>query len=185
MSGRVKTFTTNQLGTVSMDISKNELKTLVESKNLRYKETEHTILIKNEDDSNMIYCVFNEDTSKMMAVDLGSTELKSINIDDKEHNPDYIKDLTGVTRRNLLWCSRKNTYVELDSTLECNCDAGVKRENCMGAETIQHDVLLGESLVTYIDYGLSTDNTMFCIENNECKAIDYKAIAELDGVDFS
>lgn len=178
MQREVQAFITKELGILGMNTSKHELIEIAKSKNIRYRETPRTITFKNEDKSNMMYFIFSDSLSEIIMVDLCCTELEALIIDDEQYTADYLK-------KELQWshqmkCSYKNAWVPLNNKMDANCSTGIQCAVCSNAGSIKHEAFIGESIITYVDFGDNTDNQMFCIENNYGEHVNYRKIQRED-----
>lgn len=178
MQGRVQAFVTEELGNISMDISKHELMDMLQRKRIRYKHTQRTVTLKNTDKTNMMYFIFSDSLDKIISVDLGCTELVAVVIDDKQYSPEYIRE--NLEWKHTMKCSYRGETVNLDENMNANCSTGLQCRMCSRAESVTHEAFLQKSIITYIDFGESTDNEMFCIENNDGKPVNYKQIQRED-----
>lgn len=185
MQGKVQAFTTKELGTLSMNISKQEIIEVAQKENIEYTETARTVtlLSSDEDIETLAYFILSDDLSEVITADLCDLELTSITIDNLEYSIDEIRNNSEMKRSHKIWCDRKKAFIDLDNSLQCSCSAGVNRENCLGAGEMYHYIYLPESIITYIEYnGYESDNKMFCIENFHGKHVDYKKIQEEDAL---
>ncbi len=185
MQGKVQAFTTRELGTLNMNISKQDIIEVAQKENIEYTETARTVtfLSSDEDIETLAYFIFKDDLSEIITADLCDIELISLTIDDIEYNVDEIRTNDELKRSHKLWCDRKRTFIELDNSLQCSCSAGVSRENCLGAGEMYHYVYLTESIITYVEYNeYESDNKMFCIENFHGEHVDYKKIQDEDAL---
>jgi hypothetical protein len=174
LQGRVQEFITEELGTINMNTTKHDIIELAESKGIGFRETNRTLTLINEDKSNMMYFVFSDSLDKIILVDLCYTELEAVTINDEQYTASFMKkELQWSHQMNCLY---KNEWVILDSNMEASCSTGVQCSICTNAGCIRHEANIGESIITYVDFGEDTDNQMFCIENFQGKHVNLKEI---------
>lgn len=178
MQERVQAFVTEELGIMSMDMSKPELIEMLQMRGIKYRETPRTVTLKNRDRTNMMYIIFSDELDRIILVDLCGTELESLIIKDEIFSPDYI-------RANLKWthtmkCEYFKKKVQLDKNMNAICSSGLQCRMCSKAGYIEHEAHLDESIITYIDFGDATNNQMFCIENNGGKPVNFRRIRKED-----
>jgi hypothetical protein len=182
MQGRVQEFITNELGILSMNTTKHRLIELAESKGIDFRETARTLTLKNEDESNMIYFIFSDSLDEIILVDLCYTELEAVTINGEQYTAGFIK-------KELQWshymrCSYRNDWVPLNSELDANCSTGIKCSVCTKAGCIRHEANLGDSIISYVDFGEDIDNQMFCVENYNGKHVNFRLIQTEDEKEY-
>lgn len=175
---KVEVFITEELGNISMNTSKHELIKIAKDKNINYNETPRTVTLKNEDKSNMMYFIFSDSLTEIIAVDLCCTELEALIIDGEQHTADYLKKELKWTHKRK--CYYKDDWVYLDNEMNANCSTGIQCTVCSDAGNIEHEASMQESIITYVDFGENTDNQMFCIENFHGKHVNYRKIQKED-----
>lgn len=180
MQGRVQAFITEELGILSMDISKYELIDIVEKRGIKYKETQRTITLKNTDRSNMMYFIFSDSLDRIISADLCCTELIAVIIDGKQYSPEYIRE--KLNWKHTMKCLYRNEIVKLDKDMNARCSTGLDCRMCNSAGSVTHEAFLSDSIITYIDFGDSTDNEMFCFENNNGKPVNFRKIQREDAM---
>lgn len=195
MHGKPSRVFTKELGEIKFKISKAEVTDILKSKNIKYDETPRTITAyagkdeqetlatkenpETETTETLVYIIFNDNLDEIALIDLCNTSLEKIELDGKIYSAEEIKDTKQFKTEDKVLCERSGKFVRLDKNLNCiGCSQGVARENCLGAGEVYHDIKLDESIITYIDYGDSTDseNKMFCIENNHGDEVDFNKI---------
>lgn len=190
MHGKPSRVFTKELGEIKFKISKDEVTDKLKSMNIKYDETprtitayasesEHETLATKEAAETLVYIIFNDNLDEIALIDLCNTSLEKIELDGKIYSAEEIKDTKQFKTEAKVLCERSSNFVKLDKNLNCiGCNQGVARENCLGAGEVYHDIKLDESIITYIDYGDSTDseNKMFCIENNHGDEVDFNKI---------
>lgn len=192
MHGKPSRVFTKELGEIKFKISKAEVTDILKSKNIKYDETPRTITAyaskdgqetlitkENPETKTLVYIIFNDNLDEIALIDLCNTSLEKIELDGKIYSAEEIKDTKQFKTVDKVLCERSGKFVKLDKNLNCiGCNQGVARENCLGAGEVYHDIKLDESIITYIDYGDSTDseNKMFCIENNHGDEVDFNKI---------
>ena len=70
MQERVQAFVTEELGVMSMDMSKPELIEMLQLRGIKYRETPRTVTLKNRDRTNMMYIIFSDELDRIILVDL-------------------------------------------------------------------------------------------------------------------
>lgn len=178
MQGRVQAFVTEELGVISMDMSKPELIEMLQMRGIKYRETPRTVTLKNRDRTNMMYIIFDDSLSRIILVDLCCTELESMVIDGATYSPDYIRE--KLNWKHTMKCSYIGKKVQLDTDMNAICNTGLQCRMCNSAGYIIHEAFLSESIITYIDFGEATSNEMFCIENNYGKSVNFRKIRKED-----
>jgi hypothetical protein len=178
MQWKVQEFITKELGIIDMNTTKHRLIEIAQSKDIEFRETARTFTLKNRDKSNMMYFIFSESLDEIILVDLCYTELEAIKINNEQYTADFIK-------KELQWshqmkCSYKNEWVKLNDNLDANCSTGLKCEACTNAGCIKHESNIGDSIITYIDFGEDTDNQMFCLENFHGEHVNYRLVQRED-----
>lgn len=177
--GTVENFITEQLGTVSMDMSKQKFINRLQQLGYNYSETPRTVTVKLGENTE-VYIIFSEEQDRIILVDLCNVEIKSITIDSKVLTPESIKNDKETPRVNYVKCSKLGDWVELTKSLECKCSTASEtpREYCKYAWQMLHELYYGYSIVSYTDLGNNDDTLMFCIENNNGQSIQFEEIRE-------
>lgn len=192
MHGKPSRVFTKELGEIKFKISKAEVTDKLKSMNIKYDETPRTITAyavesgqeasatkETTKTETLVYIIFNESLDEIALIDLCNTSLEKIELDGNIYSAEEIKDTKQFKAEAKVLCERSSNFVKLDKNLNCiGCNQGVARENCLGAGEVYHDIKFDESIITYIDYGDSTDseNKMFCIENNHGDEVDFNKI---------
>lgn len=180
MQGILESFTTDELGTINMNTSKAELIMALQDRGIKYRETERTLTLKNYDRTNMIYFIFSDSLDKIILVDLGNIELRSVKFDGIEYNPTELKQGDLLNWSHTMRCNYKKKNFKVGANFKVACSTGIDCRMCGQAGKITHEAKYGNAIISYIDFGDDLGDILFCLENNDGEHVNFRRIRKED-----
>lgn len=184
MQGIIKSFTTEEFGTLSLDITMAELIEKIAELNVTYTvdDKRNRVEVYTKDGECINVTIFSEGKDKILAVDFCERPFTSINIDGTDYTADEIKDLENVNRENYVWCTNSEKYVRLDKNYNCieRCGISTERAKCWCGGCFEHVIKFEKSIIGYINTEKDGEHDeyaaedLFYIHNNDGKPVNMR-----------
>lgn len=165
-------FYTDEIGYIDFNLSKESLVQKLKREHCgKVEVSKNQVKVVNEQEENILYVVFNKQNDKILAIDFCDTELKKIDINNKEIEFDDFKNENTHNVKQSTYCGLKRNYVD---TSKINCTSGKCSEHCRYFNNRQYIL---EDTTTGLTFNFDeVDNSMIVVEVTKELPINYKEL---------